>query len=209
VRVGVRVQQKETLSFLLKGAESEKYKDLFVFPFGIEKSFESLTNPGLNKTEKFAMDIHMAYVDIIRDQFKDDHAELAKRGESGELKLWNDLSEDFRESNRLQAAHIRIKLRAAGMEIADLTDPRPAVMAFENETFDMLAELEHARWIAERKVNNWKFGETSDKPNRINKNMIEWDSLDNKIKKYDYNAVALIPQLLEKTGRKMVVKRAA
>ena len=208
VRVGVRVQQQESLLFLLKGAESEKYKDLFIFPFGIEKGYENLTDPGLNITEKFAMDIHQAYVELIQEQFKSDPGELESRKKSGELKDWNNLSEDFRESNRQQAAHINIKLRAVGIAITDVSDSRPAIMEFEKAIFDVLAELEHDRWVAERKVNNWKFGETTDKPNRINKNLVDWEPLDPGIKKYDYDAVALIPKLLKKVGKKMVVKAA-
>jgi hypothetical protein len=206
VRVALRVQQQESLLFLLKGVESEKYKDLFIFPFGIEKSFENLINPGLNITERFAMDIHKAYVDIIHEQFKDDPGELESRKKSGELMDWDDLSEDYRESNRQQAAHINIKLRAVGMEITDMSDPRPEIMEFEKKTFDVLAEMEHARWVAERRVNNWKFGESTDKPNRINKNLVEWGLLDAEIKKYDYNAVAMIPKLLGRVGKKMVQK---
>jgi len=206
VRVAVRVQQEESLLFLLKGAESKKYRDLVIFPFGIEKSFETLTNPGLNITERFAMDIHKAYVDIIRDQFKNDPNELKRREESGELKEWNELNEDFRESNRQQAIHNNIKLRAVGLEIVDLSDPRPAVREFEKETFDILAEMEHSRWMAERIVNNWKYGDPSDKPNRVNKNIVDWHRLTADIQKYDYDAVALIPELLEKVGRKIVKK---
>ena len=206
VRVGVRVQQQDSLLFLLKGAESEKYKDLVIFPFGIEKGYENLTDPGLNITEKFAMDIHKAYEDLIHEQFKSDPGELESRKKSGELKDWNNLSEDFRESNRQQAAHIYIKLRAVGLEITHISDSRPAIMEFEKKTFDLLAELEHDRWVAERKVNNWKFGETTDKPNRINRNLVGWELLDPEIKKYDYDAVARIPLLLAKIRKKMVLK---
>lgn len=208
VKVAVRVQQEDSLIFLLNGAESEKYKDLLVIPFGIEKSFENLTNPVLNINESFAMDIHKAYIEIIQDQFKNDQDELKSRTKSGELKDWNHLNEDFRESNRQQAAQIAIKLRAVGMEIADISDSRPAILEFDKEKFDALAEMEHNRWVAERKVNNWKYGQTTDKPNRINKNLIDWDKLEADIQKYDYDAVALIPELLGKVGKKMVEKES-
>lgn len=206
VRVAVRVQEQESLIFLLKGAESEKYKDLNIFPFGIEKSFRNLTNPALNLNESFAMDIHKAYAEIIREQYKADPKELEKRELSGELKDWVRLGEDFRESNRQQATHIPIKLRAIGMEMVNRSDPRPAVEGFDPKQSDLLAEMEHNRWVAERKVNNWKYGTENDKPNRISKSIIDWDKLTPDIQKYDYDAVALIPKLLEKVERKMVVK---
>jgi hypothetical protein len=66
--------------------------------------------------------------------------------------------------------------------------------------------MEHDRWVAERKVNNWKYGDPSDKPNRINKNLVDWNQLTEEVKGYDEKTVAMIPELLKRTGKKMVKK---
>jgi hypothetical protein len=211
VRVAVRVAESESFQFLIERAKSDKYSDLRIIPFGMEKGYENLTNPDKDEPEKFAMDIHKAYVSLVHDQLKNDPKELDKRKQSGELNQWNNLKEDFRESSRQQAIHMYFKTRAAGYEIVELTDERPAIEKFEGQDtktgmFEILAIMEHNRWIAERRVNNWKYGVLSDKPNRINKYLVDWIKLPDDIRQYDYDAVARIPALLKGIGKKMVEK---
>lgn len=211
VRVAVRVQDAESFNFLLGGG-SQEYHNLAIRPFGVEKGYENLTDPGKDIPEKFAKDIHAAYVALVHDQFKDGQAELDKRAETGELKGWSFLKEDFRESSRQQAIHMYFKTRAAGYEIVDLADERPAIEQFEGQQlkkgiFRDLAIMEHNRWVAERKVNNWKYGDPTDKKNRINKCLVDWNQLPDDIKQYDYDAVARIPVLLKSVGKKMVTKK--
>lgn len=211
VRVAVRVADSESFQFLIERAKSDKYSDLRIIPFGMEKGYENLTNPDKDEPEKFAMDIHKAYVSLVHDQLKNDPKELDKRKQSGELNQWNNLKEDFRESSRQQAIHMYFKTRAAGYEIVELADERPAIEKFEGQDsktgmFEILAIMEHNRWIAERRVNNWKYGVHSDKPNRINKYLVDWSKLPEDIRQYDYDAVARIPLLLKGIGKKMVEK---
>lgn len=211
VKVAVRVAVSESFNFLIDRAKSDKYSDLRIIPFGMEKGYENLTNPDKDESEKFAIDIHKAYVSLVHEQLKNDPKELDKRKQSGELNQWNKLNEDFRESSRHQAMHMYFKIRAAGYEIVELTDERPAIENFEGQDtktgmFEKLAIMEHNRWIAERKVNNWKYGVNSDKPNRINPYLVDWNKLPEDIRQFDYDAVARIPLLLNGIGKKMVEK---
>ena len=206
VRVAVRMNEPENLAFLLKGIGAKKYNELRILPFSIEDNFENFTDPENSKIETFAMDIHKAYVDLVNNEFKNNPEELVKRERSGELNNWDNLKEDFKESSRQQAIHILFKIRAANFEIVDESDHRPSILEFEKKIFNALAIMEHDRWIAERKVNNWKYGKPSDKANRINEYIIEWDQLPQNIKQYDYDAVSRIPVLLKMIGKKMVEK---
>lgn len=206
VRVAVRMNEPENLAFLLKGIGAKKYNELRILPFGIEDNFENFTDPENNKLETFAMDIHKAYVDLVNKEFRNKPEELANRERSGELNAWDNLKEDFKESSRQQAVHVLFKIRAADLEIVDENDVRPSILEFEKKLFDALAIMEHDRWIAERKVNNWKYGNPSDKANKINEYIIEWDQLPQNIKQYDYDAVSRIPVLLKMIGKKMVEK---
>jgi hypothetical protein len=211
VRVAVRVADSESFNFLIDRAKSDKYSDLRIIPFGMEKGYENLTNPDNDESEKFAIDIHKAYVSLVHEQFKNDPGELEKRKQSGELNQWNNLREDFRESSRQQAIHMYFKTRAAGYEIVESADERPAIDKFDGQDtktgmFEILAIMEHKRWIAERRVNNWKYGVQSDKPNRINKYLVDWSKLPDDIRQYDYDAVVRIPLLLHGIGKKMVEK---
>ena len=206
VRVAVRANDPDSFKFLLRGAGTTKYKDLRIQPFGLDKGLETLINPENVEAEKFAVDIHKAYVELIFEEESKNPNQTGKVETRDELKSWDNLKEDFRESNRQQAVHMYFKVRACGYEIVALNDPHPSIEEFEKGLSDVLAIMEHDRWVAERKVNNWKFGDPSDKANRINKNLVDWDKLEPKIQQYDYDAVARIPRLLKKVGKKMVVK---
>jgi len=207
IRVAVRMNEPETFEFLLRKIGSEKFNDLTIKSFGLENDFDGLINPEMNENEVFAMDIHSVYVQMKLEEFDDNPEELRKLKSSLEMKPWHELTEDLRESNRQQAFHIFIKLRACGYEITGISDSRPAINTFDPAIFEALAIMEHDRWIAERKVNNWKYGKESVKEHRINKNLVDWEQLPDEIKKYDYEAVANIPKLLERVGKKMVEKQ--
>lgn len=211
VRVAVRVADSESFNFLIDRAKSDKYSDLRIIPFGMEKGYENLTNPDKDESEKFAIDIHKAYVSLVHDQLKNGSKKLDEKKQSGEPNQWNNLNEDFRESSRQQAIHMYFKTRAACYEIVELTDERPAIEKFEGQDtktgmFEKLAIMEHNRWIAERRVNNWKYGVHKDETNRINPYLVDWIKLPDDIRQYDYDAVARIPLLLKGIGKKMVEK---
>ena len=112
------------------------------------------------------------------------------------LRPWAELREDFRESNRQQADHIPIKLRAIGCEAVPAADPRTAITQFKPDELEWLAELEHARWNAERWLAGWRYGAPSNKPRRISEYLVPWKDLDDSIRNYDREAVAEIPACL-------------
>lgn len=97
-------------------------------------------------------------------------------------KPWELLSEEFRVSNRRVAAHIRVKLDAAGFDLASWLEAgakgRPH---FSHETpdaaheldlddmaeLDRLAALEHHRWCVDRALNGWRYGAERDDERRV------------------------------------------
>lgn len=112
------------------------------------------------------------------------------------LRAWPELTEDLRESNRQQADHLAIKLGAIGCEMAPASDPREAVTTFKREDVELLAELEHTRWNAERWLAGWRYGTPSDKARRINENLVPWNELHDSIQKYDRDSITEIPARL-------------
>ena len=136
---------------------------------------------------------------------------IRKPGSEPTLRPWDDLPEEIRESNRQQADHISIKLRAIGCEMAETTDPRAAVTNFTTQEIELLAELEHTRWNAERWLAGWRYGTPSNKTQRINENLAGWNELHDSIKNYDRDSVTNIPALLPLASppRKVVRKTCA
>lgn len=145
-----------------------------------------------------------AHEDFVRRRLADSSR---RPGSDPALNDWSHLQEDLRESNRQQVDHSAIKLRAIGCEIVEASDPREAVRVFTPVEIELLAEMEHARWNAERLLSGWRYGTPSNKKERINENIRPWDELDDTIKEYDRQAVANIPAILESSTPPMKVVR--
>lgn len=111
------------------------------------------------------------------------------------LRDWKDLRDDIRESNRQQADHLRVKLRAIGCELVANDVPGEPVEVLTTSETEKLAPMEHNRWNAERWLAGWNEGK-ADKSNRFSPYIIPWDALPPEIQKYDVDAVERIPALV-------------
>jgi hypothetical protein len=112
------------------------------------------------------------------------------------LRPWEKLGEDLRESNRQQADHIPIKLRAIGCRLVAATDPGEAVSRFTPAEIELLARVEHQRWRVERWLAGWRYGTPSDKARGISENLVDWEDLHDSIKQYDRDVVMNIPAVV-------------
>lgn len=198
VQVAIRTNNAACIRKLLDDLGCKQIKT-----FGVESKFGDWFLEAKSGQIKKAIAIHKAYVALVKKQAEKD-PKILERYTPDVLADWKDLDANFRESSFQQAMHIPIKVQAAGYKIVPESDPRPAIMQFDKDIIEPLAILEHDRWIAERTVFNWKYGDPSDKPNRINRNLVEWGRLTPEIKQYDFDAVERIPELLKAVGEKMV-----
>jgi len=123
------------------------------------------------------------------------------------LRPWETLREDFRESNRQQADHIAIKLRAIGCQLVPAPDAGEAAAKFSPDEIETLARMEHQRWNAERWLAGWQYGQPSDKGRHISEHLVGWDQLTELIRDYDRKAVELIPTLVGQMRPAMKVVR--
>lgn len=123
-------------------------------------------------------------------------------GEEPSTVPWGELAETLRESNRDQAAHIGVKLRAIGCVLVP-ADREGAASTFELDDTEVerLAVMEHDRWVAERRRNGWTSapGER-DTDLRTTPHLVPWDDLDEDIREYDRTAVRGMPQFLARAG---------
>jgi len=116
---------------------------------------------------------------------------------------WENLSQEFKDSNRKAADHIGVKMRGIGCEIVNENDPRPAAIFTELE-IEKLSELEHRRWNAERSLAGWVYNEKRNDGARKSPYITDWDKLPEDIKDYDRNSVKNIPNILSLVGMKAV-----
>ncbi len=112
---------------------------------------------------------------------------------------WRKLEPLLQDSCRQQADHIPVKLRAVGCEIAALNGQPPRGFTFSPEETELLARMEHARWVAERRLAGWQSGPKV--PGRkTTPYLIGYDQLEEVIKDYDRDTVRNLPRLVGMAG---------
>jgi hypothetical protein len=112
---------------------------------------------------------------------------------------WRKLDPSFQDSCRQQADHIPVKLRAIGCVIAPLNDGAPRDFSFTPAEIELLARMEHARWVAERRLAGWRPG-PKDAARKTTPNLVEYDALADAIKDYDRDTVRNLPRLVGMAG---------
>lgn len=130
-----------------------------------------------------------------------------RRGEAGNQNLveWQALAGEIKDSNRSQADHILVKLRSVGCSIGK-SDGESRLT--QDET-DILAKVEHRRWVVEKLLNGWKYGPTRDSVRQTHPNLIPWEALSEIERAKNRIAVMRIPDILALAGCGIVRQPAA
>lgn len=121
------------------------------------------------------------------------------RGRDQSMQDWSGLNEGLRESNRRQADGIREKLELVGYAV-EKAGNGGAPRRFTAAEIEIMAEMEHARWVIERLLAGWKYGEKKDIEQKISPYLVPWDQLPEDVKEWDRQAVGKIPELLSIAG---------
>jgi hypothetical protein len=108
---------------------------------------------------------------------------------------WEDLPEILRESNRNQVEHIRVKLEAIGCDIAVTNDWDVQPFHFSDNEVDLLARMEHERWIGERLRSGFRYGTTKDQQ-KTHPDLVPWEQLPDEVKEKDRDTVNQLSELL-------------
>jgi len=117
------------------------------------------------------------------------------------LVQWEELPEDLRQSNFAQADFIAAHLHALGYELEPLTDWDAAAFRFPGGEVERLAEMEHERFVAERRAAGLPAApDPNDRQSKAGPAMAPWADLPEDIKERDRAAVRRIPQLLARAG---------
>jgi voltage-gated potassium channel Kch len=134
----------------------------------------------------------------------------AKPGDGSSANPWSSLSDEFRASNRRAAAHIRAKTDAAGFDLnawlgerfegrrAHELPPAREVFLLNNAGFmERMGELEHRRWMIDRLLNGWRFGEVRDNRARLHPDLRPFHELGERAKGKDDNVIATTAELID------------
>jgi hypothetical protein len=150
-------------------------------------------------------------LDALATRIHEDHR-LQKLGmdegtSDAALRPWQALDADLARSNLSQADHIPMKLAVVRRRVEPGTSDG-ADSAFSKDEVEVLAQLEHARWNAERILSGWRRG-PKDVPGRMNPYLVLWKDLDERIKEFDRVPVRELPKNLGRIGLRIVADGAA
>lgn len=123
---------------------------------------------------------------------------------------WEILREEYRNSNRQQADHLPFKLLSVDWYAAkEPSSPDDKRVDFSKRTeelekaVELLAEIEHRRWIAERRLAGWVLGEKRDAELRQSPHLVPWEKLEDNVRVYDRQVIEALPRQLERVGLKL------
>ena len=118
---------------------------------------------------------------------------------------WDDLPEALKESNRAQASHIGVMLKAFGCGIIPWADWDAESFEFAPEEIELLAEMEHKRWVEERLRNDWTYASgTKNIEKKTSPYLVPWDELTEEVKEWDRVTVRGMPGFLARAEFQIV-----
>ncbi|MFC1875220.1 NAD-binding protein [Chloroflexota bacterium] len=191
IPIVLRTTHDAGLATLLRGEKDKRGSFVSVHAFGL---LDRTCTPDLalrSTYEILAHAIHEEYLRHMKEQGSTPQTNPS-------MVPWEELPESLKESNRAQAEHIRVKLETIGCDIAMSTDWDAPLFEFSPKEVELLAEMEHERWVDERLRKGWKYGPTKDDKVKIHPCLAPWNELPDDEKDKDRDAVRHLPAFLVK-----------
>ena len=160
---------------------------------------QDLPNPEETSYLKKEEDMVMSIAERIHKDYAE-HREA--EGTSLESTVpFEDLPEDFKQSNIDAAEDIPNKLRAINHGIRKIPQGRTArTPDITDEEVERLAVMEHDRFCRERRLLGWVYGEEKDIDNKITPYLVSFDELPDDTKVYNRQSIYAIPVILKELG---------
>ncbi|MCI0413985.1 AAA family ATPase [bacterium] len=135
----------------------------------------------------------------VQEKYREQNRGIKPAGHPA-MEPWEKLSEGYRNSNRGVAKDIYAKLQRIHCDFGPLfVGTTPPGFAFTPEEIDLLAEMEHERWMREKIEAGFTLG--SDDPERkTNPDLKPWSELSETAKNKDHQSVLNLPKILEDAG---------
>lgn len=168
---------------------------LQLVPFGAAEDFVHALGIGRN-------DVHQA-----ERQYHEEYLRIAVSPSEAAVP-WTQLKEEYRVSNARAVGHIYAKLFEAGFNLRDwmaghnIWTELPALKTGERlwrnaAERTRLAELEHLRWMMDRRLNGWSQG-PRDALRKFHPDLIPFEVLSEDVRNNDYAFIDLLDRLLER-----------
>jgi hypothetical protein len=153
--------------------------------------------PGFgDRPEAVAKDIHADYVAVCFAE---------QRQSNPSIREWEELTEDLKDSNYQQALHWIDHLKQCEFSVTDSKVVPAPPFELTDKELERVAELEHARFLVERFLKGWRWGEKRDVEKKINPTLVGWGKLPESEKAKDRAAVRKSVEHL--TARGFIIER--
>jgi len=126
-----------------------------------------------------------------------------KRYQKGDESVmpWDYLRDDLQKSNREQVAYWIQLLQAADCDVRPAARPLDAKPFGDDQVnIELMAEMEHGRWLVERLRSGWRYGPRRDPKEKTSPHLVPWDEVGEKTREWDRDAARNIPVYLAKAG---------
>lgn len=137
---------------------------------------------------------------IIHNHYQDSIASQARDTASAPASVsWASLDESYRDASRNQGDHVSAKLALIGCRATTaeaLPRDQNHLFTFAPDDVERLAEIEHARWAADRYLAGWTHAEQRDNARKHHPDLVPYAALSEPLKDLDRFAVRLLPALL-------------
>jgi hypothetical protein len=91
------------------------------------------------------------------------------------------------------------KLSAIGCDLAPLSNWDARAFTFSPQELEMIARMEHERWMSERQAQGWTYG-PRDSQKKTNENLLPWEQLPETMREMNRNSVREVPAFLAQAG---------
>lgn len=141
--------------------------------------------------EDIARAIHEAFISMNKGRLDQNDLRLLP---------WDDLPEVYRESNRRQADWFPVYLETVGCGFAPAEYTPLRRVKFTVEEVELLAQLEHERWWAQKRAAGYVFGPVKSDVTKTHPCMVPWEQLSEAEREKDREAVRDIPERMAAAG---------
>ena len=191
VRVVVRMHNDAGLATLLREEDGigDSYSNIHAFAL-----LDRTCTPQLLFSGTFETLARAFHDDYVRNESAKGLTPL----ENPSMVPWEELPENLRDSNREAAANIRTKLDAIGCDITVTSDWDVKPFEFSSEELELMARMEHERWVEEKLREGWRHGPSRDDAKKAHPSLVPWSELSEEEKDKDRNPVRALPGFLAK-----------
>jgi hypothetical protein len=127
-------------------------------------------------------------------------------GSQSTMESWNNIPENLRDANRASVDHVPILLSAGGFGLAKQADGQSQTPS-EGE-LEIMAKVEHRRWMAERILAGWRFAPARDDDLKLHPDLVPYEMLTAEAREKDRNTVRALLAAFQRGGFAIVRIRA-